>query len=319
VTLSPGDALLYTVSSRRTLQWPSFKLAVDAAFPYGHHKPDVDMRYLRSEAAAIGDSLAHWDRMDNGQDGMSIVVAPPVLARLPWPGAPRGVLCGSRSPDTMLAIGAASASGALDVRAIPQQAVHPYAPSRIEIASRTAEGLAVLAEELCIPYSDQPPAWSMAVACGTVADYLASLEWKPDDHLAWPRRDFDPDRLAFGPPRECGALLRLSNYEHPRGWTRFDRIHREGQMAMVDRAWARYAVLAATRTTIVHYDHRAGCVTVPRQVPLPRLIARSLGLCSGQSPAPMAGYGLGVLVYFAVPQGIFDVISSKLDQPSVER
>jgi hypothetical protein len=314
VIFSPGDTVLYTVSSRRSVPWALFKVAVDAAFSPGRQQ-DTKMKYLRSDAAALGDSLGHWDNIAHDGRGSRICVAPPVLARLPWPGPPRAILCGSRSPDTVVDVAAACrSSGKVSARAVSQQTLNPYAPSRIELSSSADDGLAVLAAQLGITYAEGPPAWALAIACCTLTGHLASLEWEPDDHLDWPRRDFDPGRLAFGPPQQSDTALRLSTYEHPRGWTRFDRLWRDGEIARIDRAWARYAVLASAGIRVLRYNHRAGTVSVPRQVPLPRLVARSLALCSGQAPAPMPGGGLGHLVYCAVPQSVFEVIASKLGQ-----
>lgn len=314
MTLSSGDTVLYAVSSRRSVPWSSFKLAVDAAFSPSH-QPATQTRYLRSDVAALGDSLGHWDIAPDGQDSIRICVAPPVLARLPWPGPPCAILCGSRSPDTVLDVAAANrSSGKTIARAVPQQTLHPYAPSRIEVRSSAGGDLGALAAQLGITYAEEPPAWALASACSTLTGYLASLEWDADDQLDWPRRDFDPGRLAYGPPQQNNTPLRLSMYEHPRGWTGFDRLRRDGKVARIDRAWARYAVLASAGIRVLRYNHRAGTVTVPRRVPLPRLVARSLALCSGQPPAVTPEGGLDHLVYSAVPQSVFDVIATKLGQ-----
>ncbi|MGH2625235.1 MAG: hypothetical protein ACRDHY_01120, partial [Anaerolineales bacterium] len=272
--LNPGDALLYAVSSRRSMPWNSFKAAIDATFLPGN-QPAIEIKYLRSGTAGVGDSLGHWDITPYG-DTIRICVAPPVLARLPWPGLPRAVLCGSRSPDTVPdAVAACGRSGKAAVHSVA--AFHPYAPSRVEVLASADDGLAVLAADLGIRYAGEAPAWGLAMACCSITEYLASLEWEPDDGLDWPRHDFDPGRLALGRelPGESDETLRLSTYEHPKGWTRFDRLRRDGQVAKTDRAWGRYAVLASAGIPALHYDYRAGTVTVPRRLPLPKLAARS--------------------------------------------
>lgn len=295
------------------MPWGGFRSAVDAMFRGGHGF-GAEMRHLRSEAGAVGDSLGHWDITAEGGQ-LRVSIAPPFLARLPWPGSPRAVLCGARSPDTASDVDRACRSlGGASLRAAPQHRIHAYAPSRIEVASGTEADLAAVAARLGVAYADEAPAWRIAAACGTVAEYLASLDWQPDDNLEWQRRDFDPIRLAFGQPRSGGAGLRLSSYEHPRGWTRLDRLVRGGEMAAVGRSWGRYAVLASAKVRVVRYDERAGAVTGPRQVPFPTIIARALGLCSGRPPTVVPGLGLGELVYSGVPRAVFDVIDAKLGQ-----
>lgn len=313
MTLSPGDAVLYAVSARRSVPWDAFRAAIDATFPGG--ELGTAMKYLRSEAAAVGDSLGHWDITDECEKGLRISIAPPVFARLPWPGVQRAVLCGSRSPHTSIDIHAACRTLVnVSARTVPQQALHLYAPSRIEVTSGVDDRLAGLAAGLEIACPEDPPAWAIAAACATVQEYLATLVWEPDDHLEWPRRDFDPARLAFGAPRSDDAQLRLSTFEHPRAWTTLDRLWRDGKTARVDRSWGRYVVLASARVRILRYNDRLGTVAVPRQVPLPRLFARSLALSSGRPPTRAPGAGLGDLLYSEVPRGVFDVIQSKLGQ-----
>jgi len=316
VTPSPGDALLYAVSARRNMAWSSFKAAVDAIHPPGG-KAAEEMRYVRSGAADVGDSLGHWDIVPDQQNATRICAAPAVLARLPWPGLPRAVLCGSRSPDTVSEVLAAGArQGKATVRATRQSARHPYAPARVDVVAGTDDGLAALVGDLGIRVAIEPPAWGLAQACCTVSAYLASLDWQPDDGLDWPRRDFDPGRLAFGPPRASRdrEALRLSTYAHPRGWWHIDRLHREGQVASADRSWGRYAVLASAGIDVLRYDHRNGTVTVPRQVPLPKLAARSFALCSGQPPAVVPGEGLGNHSYTGVPQCVVQALAARLGQ-----
>lgn len=314
---SPGDAVLFAVSSRRSVPWDAFKAAVDAAFFLG---ADVDadarvgMRYLRSEAASHGDALGHWDIVDSGSGGRHVYVAPPVLARLPWPGPPRAVLCGARSPDTAAEIRARSSKLGVSFGDTAQTANHAYAAARIELEATDVDALAEAAALVGVRYAVVPPAWELAMLPGSVPDYLDSLAWQPDDGLDWPRVDFDPRRLAFGPGRGDPAGLTLSTYEHPRGWTRIDRLRRDGEVAAVERSWARYAVLAAAGVVALHYDHRAGTATVPRSVPLPRICARTLALCSGRTPTTSTRGGPARLVFSGVPLHVFEAAASKLGQ-----
>src|SRR5207253_2220357 len=103
-------------------------------------------------------------------------------------------------------------------------------------------------------------------------------------------------------------------YRHPDGWMREDRLWRNGEFAAADRDWARYAVLEDRRMRVIRYDRRATTVAAPRQVPLPRLAARSFTLCSGHAPQTMPGDGLGVWVFGRVPASIFSTVAKKLGQ-----
>lgn len=318
MTPAPGDALLYAVSSRQAMPWTAFKAAIDATFVPTESADE--MRYIRSAAAMVGDSLGHWDSTPDGQ-GLRVTIAPPVLARLPWRGMPRAVLCGSRSPETIGELVAACRKRhAAAVNVVSQSALHLYAPSRVEVFAQIDGGLEAVASELRVPYAVEPPAWALAHDCRAVSEYVESLTWQPDDHLDWPRRDFIVQRLAFGSPipGDAASGVRLSTFEHPQGWTRHYRVYRDGEFAEVDRSMGRFVALASAGVQVMHYERRAGTVTVPQQLPLPYLAARALTLCSGQPPTAVPSHGIGERRYRDVPASVFDTIATRLgQQPSV--
>lgn len=314
MTVRPGDALLYAASATRDMSWEAFKRIVDATCV-----PDsqlfTEMRYVRNEAALVGDSLGHWEVVHTGAD-RRIVVAPPVLARLPWPGLPRAVLCGARSPDTVAEIAKVCDSGRRLSLSTTAQLHHPYTPTRVELCGESEEDLIAMGHELAVRYNPTPAAWSIARVSGSVEGYIESLAWEEREDLNWDRREFDPDRLRFGSSVDDTEVsrLRLVTYTHPSGWDWRDWLWHNGASADVDRSWARYCVLASVGRTVLHYGHREGIATVPRQVPLPRLLARALALSSGQAPKFVPGTGIGLCAYPAVPRPVFEVVAAKLHQ-----
>jgi len=308
--------LLYAVSARRDAAWSSFSDAVDAIFT-PDERVGGDVRHVRYAVATLGDSLGHWDVADDGSGSARMVASPPVLAALPRCGLPAAILCGSRSPDTYSALAEAALAHAVSLVSRRQDGVQAYAPSRIEATAHTHAALAEFASALAVSFCPIPPAWSLACACGSLDGYLASLPWTHNAELNWPRRDFEPPRLRFVPatdpiPRD---RLLLSAYTHPDGLAREDRLLRpSGESASVDRNWARYAVLADRGINVLAYDAHAGTVQVPRQVPLPKLAARALALCSGEPPRFAPGPGLGWLIFGRVPKQIFAILAAKLGQ-----
>jgi hypothetical protein len=313
--VSRGDALLFAVSAKQRLSWSTFTEVLDAVF-VPDQRIGSDVRDIRSTVAALGDSLAHWDVAPlNGS--AQIIVSPPVLALLPRPGLPTAVLCGSRSPDTVVAVAAACRHAGADSRITPQGHLHPYAPAVIEVTGESTEILAAVATALNIHFGEAAPAWRLACACTSLTDYLASLTWSTGVELNWKRRDFDPDALYFARPPQSyrPEEMRLSEYVHPDGWAREDRLWRGDEFATVDRNWGRYAVLADRGNQVCHYDHRAGTFTFPRSVPLPKIAARAAGLCSGRPPRIGDGQGWPVYQAFqGVSQGIAGALASKLGQ-----
>jgi hypothetical protein len=306
--------LLFAVTAQREMAWSAFTSAIDSIFV-----PDAriaaDLAHVRSAVAALGDTLGHWEVVRDGGTAR-IVIAPPVLAVLPHPGRPTAVLCGSRSPDTRPALTEACRAIGADLRVTRQDPLSPYAPSVLEVAADSYDALADAADRLHVSIRPEPAAWSIAAAMGSVGGYLASLEWSAGADLNWPRRDFDCEHLRLAPvPLDTARVgLTLSAYRHPDGWMRVDRLWRDSEFAATDRDWARYAALADRHLRVVTYNVREGTVAAPRQVPLPRLAARSFALCSGRAPQTKPGAGLGAWVYRCVPTSIFRTIASKLGQ-----
>jgi hypothetical protein len=310
---SRGDMLLYALSARRQMPWSGFTAAADAVY-LPDQQTATDMRHARFAIAVLGDSLGHWDFAESAQ-GRRLYIAPPVLAALPLPGLPKAVLCGSRSPDTVPALNAAAGRlGKVEIRTSAQEQQHSFAPSRIEVSANTTSAIAALASAISVRFETVPPAWALTTASCSVEEYLETLHWSEAPELNWPRRDFDPDHLRLGQaiPDQDQASLRLSAYEHPSGWTREDRLWLNGQSAVADRNWGRYAVLAGRDSSVLRYDRRSGIVSVPRQAPLPKLLARALTLCSGKPPRLVSGEGLGYQQYGDVPVGIFETVAAKL-------
>lgn len=319
MTFDGGDLLLYAVSASRDMQWPAFRSAADVLLSLDASIAP-DMRRLRSLAASMGDALGHWDVLVEDGATARICTAPPSLARLPWPGFPRAVLCGSRSPDTLAMVAAAAAFTEITLR---QRHVHSYAPTRIEVTARTDAELAGFADRLGVHYAPEPVAWLLASLSCSANEYIETLDWSSETELNWPYREFDLDRLAFGAlgelPRrpQDPSQPRLLSYEHPGGWARRDRLIWAGKTAAVDRSWGRYIVLAAAGRRVLGVDKRHGTVGVPRQLPLPKLLARALTLCSGEPPRAARGTGLGEHVYSGVPAAIIDAVADKLTRDVV--
>lgn len=311
---SPGDILLFAVSARQRLAWRSFREVLEQIF-VPDNRVGANLRQAQSAIAAIGSLLGHWEIIP--EDGSaSLSIAPPTLALLPRPGLPTAVLCGARSPDTIGALSRAAAAAGVSVRHLAQDQSHRYAPARIEVTADSRDRIGRLAESLHLFYQPQPAAASLAIRCGSLEEYRASLSWTTQADFDWPRRDFDPDSLRFIPHRGGSSenQVVLSTYEHPSGWTRQDRLWHGGRSALTRRDWARFLVLADRRVTVLTYDHSTGTFTVPRQLPLPSIPARALGLCSGRPPRFEPGLGLGTYVFTDVPAPVAEIVAAKLGQ-----
>lgn len=324
---SDGNLLLYVLSAWKETRWPAFKKAFDQVYVLSLRAggdASEPTRYARFRAARVLDALGHCDLLFDSTGEGIVYVAPPTLAALPIPGLPRAVVCGSRSPDTvaLLLRARTQAGGRIRVSEQPSGYGTALAPSRIEVQGQTHDALARFAEGLGLVYAYPPPAWAICKLTRTLSDYLASLQWQPQPDINWERWDFDPhmERFAKG-SSELPGQLRLSRYADPSRPRLIHRLWRGSECADVDPVWGRFAVLSSAGKQVLAYDETSGDLAVPESVPLPRLLARALTLCSGVAPTPegvtpsLSSRGKGRrTVYRGVSPDVVMMVAGKLAQ-----
>jgi hypothetical protein len=303
-----GDALLFVLSARRTMPRASFRNSYESLWPRATEPVGRSLSYAVSSAIETLNALGHCE---NAGDTLSI--APSVLALLPWPGAPRAVLCGARSPESLAALRRAAHKYGGYVTSASQGSWESPAPARIEASAVNANDLERIAVAAGCAFSDPPPALSMASVSASVSDYVNGLQWTSDAELDWPRSDFIPGKLRFDQREHFEGHLRLSQYRHPDGYSVRDYLWQDGLGAAADRSWGRFAVLVDSGMQPLRYDRRSGTMLVPVTTPLPRLLARSLTLSSGLAHLEVADRARPEMrAYASVPAGLASVVSKKV-------
>jgi hypothetical protein len=321
----PGDELLAVVAARRELPWRAFRDAFDVlhsralAFRSGLDEP---VGLLRPRSLRLLSELAHAE-LPPYEASTAVAAAPTVLARLPQPGLPRAVLCGSRGLDAAALLREACSPFGVDAGVVV--VAHPYsggyAPAAIGVEATDEQVLQRVAERAGIRFAARPPAWDILSASACVADYDSSLRWSTDLDPVWPRKDFNPATLVFGFERRDDAP-RFSVFMDPITHRQIHRIWREGVSAVADRDWGRWLHLRDLSRDILLVDPGAQALAVPATVPLPRLLARALALFSGLAPRRQPhpdDASLLLDVYAAVPSQAAEVVAAKLGQQLLTR
>ena len=321
-----GDVLLYSLSAWRETPWATFKKCFDEI----HRRHVVASIREEREAAAFRrwgalrllSALGHVD-VTFQQQGIAIAVAPPALAVLPGFGMRRAILCGARSPSTVDDLKRAAAREGVVMTTDSQQALSPYAPTRAEIKAENGERLRTVAGTIGVSLLDQPAARALAQFSVSLEDYCRNLCWSPEPEFNWHCEDFTIGTLQFQPRSEPPPLTRLSRYQDPVTTIWRYRLWREGQSAAIEPDWGRYAILSAHSKAVLQFDADNRDVLVPLGTPLPALLARALGLCSGYAShrrrhARQGRPDLPILGYEAfrdVPPSIFRLVADKVGQP----
>ena len=322
---SKGDILLFALSAKRKVSWPGFKQWFEEVHQReimeGQGEVGEPVASVRWQALRTMSCLGHID-LHFGQDDIQVVVAPPVLAALPGRGGSRAVLCGARSPGTVEKLQDATTAGGVEIIVGLQVASSPYVPTRVELCAESPAQIHDVAASIDLRYIDFPPARSLARVSISLLEYLRGLAWSKEVELNWRREDYDTDRLQFLPSGEVAPQVRLSRYQNPTTSIWHYRLWRGGKCAEVELDWGRYAILALSSRRVWQYDLATKRLCVPYGAPLPTLLARAFGLCSGhcstlfervQSQAAQRYY-----VFGDVPPSVFNAVANKLRQPPIE-
>ena len=319
-----GDILLYSLSAWRETTWTTFKKCFDEV--HRRHvvtsirEEQETAVYYRWRALRLLSSLGHVDVRFEVQ-GITIFAAPPALVVLPGSGIRRAVLCGARSPSTPGDLRKAAAVEGAATTTHSQTSLSPYAPARVEVKAESDERIHATAERMGIPYLHQPPARTMAHVSTSLEEFCRNLSWSADEDLNWQREDFNVRSLTFQPASETPPGSRLSRYQDPVTTIWRYRLWRNGQFAELEPDWGRYAILSDCSKRNLQYDPMKRDVLVPLGTPLPALLARALGLCSGYAPRTGRPSGeadpdlrIRYEIFRDVPPSIFRMVADKAGQ-----
>ncbi len=317
--LDVADELLYVISSRHMLPWPTFKDAFDSLCGM---RPSYDLsgiKTARQQLVRNLDCLAHCDFVF-ADEASRVYPAPPTLARLPHRGF-EAVLCGARAPGSLgrLSEAAAQIDPRCTVAAEEATEALSLAPARIVLRSPSVDALVSIADSTGITFSPIPPAWLLANIAPSLHEITEDLNWRRVDEPNWPLKDFDVVSQSFRARStgSAGQPTRLTSYLDPRTRQYLTLGWHDGLSATIDRDWGRYWILAQNNRRVLQYDERRLTFSVPASAPLPALYARILTLCSGALP-DLTTNGIRSthdrrIAYGAVPQQIARMVSKKLE------
>jgi hypothetical protein len=314
--MEAGEALLYVLSANGALPWQRLKEVVEE-LRQGRVASE-SAKILRSKAAYAIDSLGHGEFSER-EGVLTLSVCRPTLIRLPTKQIST-VVAGARSQKSLARWSeeARKLNMEMIVDSQPGELGFFY-PQRLIFRSSDLDchkRLAILNEA---QFNPQPASWLIGNASCALGDAVDSWQWKPMAELNWPRHSFDPVRCYFWGKGD-DSDVQLTRYEDvTRGGFLF-RVRSGPLCADVTPEWGRFWLFAKIGHRVVDYDESTFTFSHPRTVPLPKLIARALVLCSGQMPTvrsyPTDGDGGRSLrlIYPGIPKKIALLLARKLGQ-----
>jgi len=289
---------------------------------YGLLKEKEEINHRR-QISQVYDSLGFCE-FDYSK--RKVFMCPPAMVLLPSFGLPKVLLTGARTPALVKKI-----KKAIDKRK-DKVIMHVYyqsnnwlnVPDVITVEADSAETLRNITDETGILLSAVTPvAWEIANYCISLVELEEKLNFVNREDINWGKKVFDEDRLRFCFSKEVqknGYIL--AEYTHPLTKQKMHWLWSGSEAAEIDRDWGRYLALKKCNKNVIFYNRRYEYIGVPLTVPLPRILARAVALCSGK--APLINYinctelGLPSDLFFQfyaeVPEVVAKIVSQKVGQ-----
>jgi hypothetical protein len=299
------DALLFWLSARREGSWRQFKAAAEELNDAGDAASETEAGLQVHQRMRFDfDCLAHVEFFARDcETGWR--VAPPTLAAHSHGGRARAILCGARSTELVERVVQDGQACGCEVR------IEPGEPAVISLISADTAPLATTARRARVLFQADAPSAILSHLAPYVPAPNAATATLPEGR-GWRIREFDSTALAWQTVDRTRArtahtaLLEFQLYDR---WHYF--IRRAGQVIELPRAEALYVFLRRRRG-LLRYDPTTAILSVPAACRPPRLLERSLVLCSGR-PAVFVG-ATGRLHYVDVPPDIARLSATLLGQ-----
>ena len=319
-----SNDLIYAMSTSGSMNIDRFsELFRYVYYPAASQNEDQIDINAKQQTIRILDSLGYCEF---DFDKRSVYMCRPSLVMIPSFGLPKALLAGARTPNLVkklkTAVNSRRDKATLEYR---QHSVNNAAiPATICIQATDKAVIQEIAEKAGISCDvTSPAAWRIADMSEAIDGIKNSLHFEKRVEPEWSKRTFNIKRLVFSGYAGEDSNLSLTEYLHPVTKQYNHWLWKDGNAAETGRDWGRYLALEYSGSDILMFDEKQFKLAVPVTVPLPCLLARAAGLCSGMPPSTVVSCdtktggvpaGHPMQVYSSVTPEIAGLIASKLNQ-----
>lgn len=314
-----NDLLLEVIATKAELSLDEFDQSFNYLFS-GYFTPDKEMKYIKRSILLSMEELGYCE-VDYKK--RKLFCCSPAMVLLPGTGIKRTFWAGARTRDTISDLKRVQEETGRDLNIEITQQEHygiPF-PNLIVIESPSIKILKQVSDFLKIQfYENAPLSWVIANCSGDIDEYEAKLVFGSPITINWSCRIFNTERLAFG-REESNLETVLKEYTNPVTSQKVHVWNKDGKSAYdIDREWGRYLALKYMKTDVLLYDQRLQILAVPSYVPLPRMLAKAVAMCSGRlsekvmlkrsKPETTVSYDM----YPGVTNKVAEIIAKKVGQ-----
>jgi hypothetical protein len=336
--LQRGNLILQILSTKRNLKFQEFSEIVDSVENiekvWELSKFQQSPKYIKQTSISFYDYLGC---LDYDYSLNKILINKPQFVIIPSNSSVKAILIGGRSKSFIDNLQDSCNTHGVNLEIVPQakQLEIYYLPDLIRLTPANCKNyteawkkLQRVAEQLNIEYKiTEKPIPQPQIAQFGLQDFSESIEGYKKYVLAnkfvekpnyeWARKVFDTNVLKF--VKDIGEIdKRLSLQEY---YVRYQFTHilwLDNKSYEVDRNWGKFLLLSEKQKKVIYYNENTQELAIPKYVQLPRLIAESIMLLSGQVPyyksVNIGGSSLVYQFYQNVPKLFAENLFKKFHQ-----
>ncbi|TDO29252.1 hypothetical protein [Sediminibacterium goheungense] len=302
--LHKGNLILQILTMKRNLKFQEFSDIIDSIENienfWGLSKFQQSPKYIKQTAISFYDYLGYLD-YDYFLD--KITINKPQFVIIPSKYSLKAILIGGHSKSFIENLQEICNIHEVNLEIIPQnkQLEIYYLPDLIRLTPANCNNctyawkkLQRIAGDLNIEFriTEKPIPQPQIIQFG-LQDFSETIEGYKKNILAnkfiekpnyeWARKVFDINQLKFvKDTTEIDKNLSLQEY-----YVRYQYTHilwLDGKSYEVDRNWGKFLILSEKNKNIIYYNINTEELAIPKYIQLPRLIAESIMLLSGEAP-----------------------------------
>ncbi len=313
--------LLDVISTRGEISFEEFRKIINELY-LKDADDNISLKEYSIQLLYYLDALGHCEF---DFESRKVFACQPILALIPGMGSLNAVLAGARGSQMMKKIKGIEEKykDCLSIHIIKQEREGIILPDAVIFETLDELVFNEVACILGVQYAGKiPVAWVIANGSCDIGESFDRAEEYKGNKLNWTCRRFNSNKLSFQKYVSEDILPQLFEYTNPVSQKKVYLYVGDDNMKKVERDWGRYYLLNKFDKHVLVYDSRKHVLAVPGYVPLPKLLARALTLCSG-----LASYKqtltcdihhlhkvLPVDIYKGVTVSMANLIASKVGQ-----